>query len=63
MHKVKIQGKKSVIIEVKKQDTLETLASRLPYTDFKLQRLALLNGLSVNTKLLPGQRLKIITAE
>ena len=51
------------IIEVKKRDTLETLSLRLPYTDFKLERLALLNGLSVNTKLLPGQKLKTIVAQ
>ena len=46
---------------VRSGDTLDSLAARLPYADFKRERLRTLNGLATNQKLTPGMKLKIIS--
>jgi predicted Zn-dependent protease len=41
-------------------DTLQSLASRMAYRDFKLDRFLALNGLSANSVLVPGQKVKLV---
>jgi predicted Zn-dependent protease len=41
-------------------DTVESLASRMAYRDFKLDRFLALNGLNPNSRLVPGQKVKLI---
>jgi len=41
-------------------DTVQSLASRMAYRDFKLERFLSLNGLAANAALKPGQKVKLV---
>ena len=41
-------------------DTVQTLASRMAYPTFRLERFLALNGLQANSRLVPGQKLKLV---
>ena|SRR5690348_2099829 len=45
---------------VRPGDTLQSLASRMAYRDFRLERFLSLNGLAANAALKPGQKVKLI---
>ena len=45
---------------VRPGDTVQSLASRMAYRDFKLERFLSLNGLAANAALRPGQKVKLI---
>jgi len=45
---------------VRPGDTLQSLASRMAYRDFRLERFLSLNGLAANAALRPGQKVKLI---
>lgn len=45
---------------VRAGDTVQSLAARLAYRDFKLERFLTLNGLSANSRLVPGQKVKLV---
>lgn len=49
------------IVTVGPGDTVESLARRMPYADFQLERFEVLNGISRNDRLRPGQKLKMVT--
>ena len=49
------------IVEVRSGDTVQSLAQRMPYADFKVERFEVLNGISRNDRLEPGMKLKIVT--
>ncbi|WP_419880292.1 M48 family metalloprotease [Novosphingobium silvae] len=49
------------VVTVKSGDTLQSLSARMAYSDAKLQRFLVLNGLQSNSTLTPGQKLKIVT--
>lgn len=46
---------------VRAGDTAQSIASRLAYSDHKLERFLVLNALQANSRLEPGRRVKIIT--
>lgn len=48
------------IITVATGDTVESLARRMPFSSFQVERFRVLNGLSEGQQLQPGQRVKII---
>ena len=48
------------VVTVAPGDTVQSLASRMAYRDFKLDRFLALNGLSPSSTLLPGQKVKIV---
>lgn len=48
------------IVTVAPGDTVQSLASRMAYNDFKLDRFLTLNGLSPGSRLVPGQRVKLV---
>ncbi|HEU5483175.1 MAG TPA: M48 family metalloprotease [Sphingomicrobium sp.] len=48
------------VVTVRQGDTIGSLASRMAYRDFKLDRFLVLNGLAPNARLTPGQRVKIV---
>lgn len=48
------------VVTVGPGDTIESLASRMAYRDFKLDRFLVLNGLSANSRLVPGQKVKLV---
>jgi len=45
---------------VRPGDTVQGLASRMAYRDFQLDRFLSLNGLQANSRLVPGQKVKLI---
>src|SRR4051812_28458960 len=45
---------------VRRGDTVRSLANRMAYRDFKLERFMSLNGLTGSSSLVPGQRVKLV---
>ncbi|HYX47653.1 MAG TPA: LysM peptidoglycan-binding domain-containing protein, partial [Sphingomicrobium sp.] len=41
-------------------DTVQSLASRMAYRNFQLDRFLVLNGLTAQSTLVPGQRVKLV---
>ncbi|HQV02930.1 MULTISPECIES: M48 family metalloprotease [unclassified Novosphingobium] len=56
-----IKPRKLTVITAKKGDTVQSLASRMAYTDAPLDRFLVLNGLNASSKITAGQRLKLVT--
>lgn len=48
------------VVTVAPGETVQSLASRMAYRDFKLDRFLALNGLPANAVLTPGQRVKLV---
>ena len=48
------------VVTVVPGDTPQSLARRMAYRDFQLDRFLSLNGLSSNSRLVPGQKLKVV---
>ncbi len=48
------------VVAVTPRDTVQSLASRMAYRDFQLERFLSLNGLPAGTRLAPGQRVKLV---
>ena len=48
------------VVTVAPGDTVQSLASRMAYRDFRLERFLSLNGLAPNSRLLPGQKVKLV---
>lgn len=49
------------VVTVKAGDTLQSLAQRMAFSDAKLERFLVLNGLQSNSRLAPGQKVKVVT--
>lgn len=48
------------VVTVAPGDTVQSLASRMAYRDLKVERFITLNGITADTKLVPGQRVKLV---
>jgi predicted Zn-dependent protease len=48
------------VVTVGAGDTIQSLANRMAYRDFKLDRFLSLNGLAANARLAPGQKVKLV---
>lgn len=48
------------VVTVRPGDTVQGLANRMAYRDFRLERFLSLNGLAANARLVPGQKLKLV---
>jgi predicted Zn-dependent protease len=48
------------VVTVAPGDTVQSLASRMAYRDYKLDRFLVLNGLSANSPLEPGRKVKLV---
>jgi predicted Zn-dependent protease len=48
------------VVTVRPGDTVQSLASRMAYRDFRLDRFLALNGLAANSRLAPGQKVKLV---
>jgi predicted Zn-dependent protease len=48
------------VVTVGPGDTVQSLADRMAYRDFKLDRFLTLNGLAPNSRLVPGQKVKLV---
>lgn len=53
--------RKLAVLTVKAGDTAQSLANGMAYTDAKLERFLVLNGLSQSAALSPGQKVKVVT--
>ena len=45
---------------VRPGDNVQTLASRMAYRDFQLERFLSLNGMTATSRLVPGQKVKLV---
>lgn len=48
------------VVTVRPGDTLQSLASRMAYRDYQLDRFLVLNGMTANSALVPGHRVKLV---
>lgn len=48
------------VVTVRPGDTIQSLASRMAYRDYQLDRFLALNGLASNSRLAPGQKVKLV---
>lgn len=55
-----IRPRRVQVVTVKPGDTTATLAARMAFDDDRLARFLVLNGLSANSRLVPGSRVKLI---
>ncbi|MCB2078791.1 MAG: M48 family metalloprotease [Novosphingobium sp.] len=56
-----VRARKLDVVTVRSGDTVQSLASRMAYSDAPLERFMVLNGLTANARLTPGQKVKIVT--
>ncbi|MCB2048778.1 MAG: M48 family metalloprotease [Novosphingobium sp.] len=56
-----VQPRKLSVVTVARGDTIQSLASRMAYSDAPLERFLVLNGLASNATLRPGDKVKIVT--
>jgi predicted Zn-dependent protease len=55
-----IKPRRIDVVTVKSGDTLTSLAGRMAYADYRLERFLTLNALASNSAIRPGQKVKII---
>ena len=48
------------VVSAQRGDTVQSLASRMAYRDYQLDRFLVLNGLTANSTLTPGQKVKLV---
>ncbi|HVL78208.1 MAG TPA: M48 family metalloprotease [Sphingomicrobium sp.] len=48
------------VVTVGPNDTVQSLAGRMAYRDFQVERFTALNNIPVNARLVPGQRVKLV---
>jgi predicted Zn-dependent protease len=48
------------VVSIRPGDTVQALASRMAYPTFRLERFLSLNGLQANSRLVPGQKVKLV---
>ena len=56
-----IKPRRVEVVPVKSGDTVQSLAKRMAYTDYPLDRFLTINALTANSVLRPGQRVKIVS--
>ncbi len=55
-----IKGKVVRVVPVKAGDTIESLAARMAFPDYRRERFLTLNGLSADDRLVPGRLVKLV---
>ena len=48
------------VVTVAQGDTVQSLSRRMAYREFQLERFLSLNGLAANSRLVPGQKMKVV---
>ncbi len=48
------------VVTIRAGDTIQSLAGRMAYSDYRLERFMTLNGLNANSQLTPGQKVKLV---
>ncbi len=57
-----IRPRRVSVVTVRPGDTVSSLAERMSYSDYRLERFRVLNGLSAQDAVRPGQKVKLIIA-
>jgi predicted Zn-dependent protease len=57
----KVRARKVVVVTTKAGDTLQSLADRMAYSDAPMERFLVLNGLTANSRITAGQKVKLVT--
>ena len=55
-----MRPRKLSVVTVKSGETVQTLAGRMAYTDKPLERFLVLNGLTSTSRLVAGQKVKLV---
>lgn len=55
-----VRPRKLMVVTARSGDTLQSLAARMAYSDAALERFLVLNGLDSNSRIVPGQKVKLI---
>ena len=55
-----IKPRRIAVVTARSGDTVRSLAGRMAYTDYQLERFLVLNGLNANSTLSAGQKLKLV---
>jgi predicted Zn-dependent protease len=56
-----VRPRKLVVVTTKAGDTLQSLAARMAYGDAAMERFLVLNALNGSSRIVPGQKVKIVT--
>jgi predicted Zn-dependent protease len=48
------------VVQVRSGETVQSLAGRMAYRNYQVERFLSLNGLSAGARLVPGQRVKLV---
>ena len=56
-----LRARRLQVVTVRPTDTVQSLASRMAYTDAPLERFLVLNGLTANARVSAGQKVKLVT--
>ena len=48
------------VVTIRAGDTVQSLANRMAYRDYRVERFMALNGLESNSRLVPGQKVKLV---
>lgn len=56
-----VRPRRLAVVTAGPRDTLQSLAGRMAYTSAQMERFLVLNGLSGNSRIVPGQKVKIVT--
>jgi len=56
-----VRPRRLSVVTVKAGDTVQSLAARMAYSDAAVDRFLVLNGLAANSRLVAGQKVKLIT--
>lgn len=56
-----IKPRKLALVTVKAGDTVQSLGQRMAFSDAPLDRFLVLNGLTASSRLVPGQKVKLVT--
>ena len=56
-----VRPRRLSVVTVKVGDTVQSLAQRMAFSDAPLDRFLVLNGLSADGQLIPGQKVKLVT--
>ena len=57
-----IKPRRIAVVTARAGDTVRSLAGRMAYTDYQLERFLVLNGLTANSTLSTGQKVKIVVS-
>ncbi|MCZ8171035.1 MAG: LysM peptidoglycan-binding domain-containing protein, partial [Brevundimonas sp.] len=56
-----IKPRKLVVVTAKAGDTVQSLSQRMAFSDAQLDRFLVLNGLTASSRIVAGQKVKLVT--